>query len=288
MSIKSEIARSSLKTTSMEFLREPTEKSKYLIKKDSSHIIFGNEPNDFEKTGCDLYVCLTEKPLPEIVCRICEVLQFHVKAGRCSFDKETFEFANRLYNEFQNRNIYIFCSSDRINVLAVCLLSIHHRISPEEALRRWLLISPYNIPDKFQSRQIQRFKRPLRVIVCGDRDGTITFDEVIRLAFRDIPNHSTIIDGGCKGIDRMANRIARELGFKTETYPISDMDWKTYKTYAGPRRNRIMLETGVDLILAFHPDISYSKGTKDMLDQGVRKGVKCYIHDLKSKKEYFL
>jgi hypothetical protein len=58
-----------------------------------------------------------------------------------------------------------------------------------------------------------------------------------------------------------------------ESYPA---DWATHKRAAGPIRNQQMLDTGIDLCIGFHPDITKSKGTKDMLTRASKAGIPTY------------
>ena len=68
----------------------------------------------------------------------------------------------------------------------------------------------------------------------------------------------------------MAAEVARSLGFIVEPYPA---DWSQYGRAAGPIRNQQMLDSGVQLVLAFHDHIETSKGTQDMLRRAQRAGV---------------
>lgn len=64
----------------------------------------------------------------------------------------------------------------------------------------------------------------------------------------------TVIHGGCSGADAIADRIARESGFEIEVYPA---DWKRRGRAAGPIRNSQMVQSGVDLCLAFPKGASH-------------------------------
>jgi hypothetical protein len=74
---------------------------------------------------------------------------------------------------------------------------------------------------------------------------------------------SQYIEGEAKGADSLARDVALELGFKVLSFPA---DWDKYHRAAGPIRNRQMLTEGKpDLVLAFHQDLTRSKGTKNMV-----------------------
>lgn len=109
----------------------------------------------------------------------------------------------------------------------------------------------------------------MRVLVCGSRnwaDRATILRELSRF-----PQGTTVIEGGCRGADRLAAEIARELGFKVVEFRA---EWQRYGRAAGPIRNRRMLDEGrPDLVLAFHAAIKKSRGTADMIRQARRAGV---------------
>jgi len=84
-------------------------------------------------------------------------------------------------------------------------------------------------------------------------------DHLVRL-----PEDTTIVHGDCKGVDLIADAIARELNFIVIPCPAN---WTLYKKRAGRIRNQEMYdkESPFDLVLAFHDDIENSKGTKHMV-----------------------
>lgn len=58
----------------------------------------------------------------------------------------------------------------------------------------------------------------------------------------------TLIHGGCRGCDLLCAKVASEIGAKIEEHKA---DWKKYGRAAGPIRNKEMLESGIDLVIAF-------------------------------------
>lgn len=108
-----------------------------------------------------------------------------------------------------------------------------------------------------------------RILVCGSRYWTD--DNTIRKILKKYPTSTTIIHGGCRGVDNIAGRIARELGMKVDVFPAQ---WNKYGRSAGPKRNEKMLKEGKpDLVLVFHEDIANSKGSWDMLNRVIKTGV---------------
>ena len=104
----------------------------------------------------------------------------------------------------------------------------------------------------------------MRVIFCGTRLDIPSFREKIIEALHALDSESTtIIHGGCSGVDRVTDFEARKLGFRVEVFPA---DWKKYGRSAGPIRNKEMLDSGADRVYAFpHPSLEKSAGTKDMV-----------------------
>ena len=104
----------------------------------------------------------------------------------------------------------------------------------------------------------------------------------------------TIRHGRARGLDTIAARIAKQLGYALDKppvpgdkrdpyqlggYPIYREDWVQYGWGAGPRRNGIMLHANdqlPDLVLAWH--LNNSPGTLDMLTQAGDAGVSCEVY----------
>ena len=66
------------------------------------------------------------------------------------------------------------------------------------------------------------------------------------------------------------------MGFAVRSYPA---DWTTYGKAAGPIRNKVMLDQGLDIVIAFHPDIEQSKGTRHMVSIARAKGITVEVHN---------
>ena len=108
----------------------------------------------------------------------------------------------------------------------------------------------------------------MRVLVCGSRNyGNYTR---ILKQLSDLPSETTVIHGACSGADALAACAAESLGFEVEPFLA---DWGKYGKAAGPIRNSEMLATMPDLVLAFHGDLSKSKGTKDTVFKANRAGI---------------
>jgi hypothetical protein len=121
----------------------------------------------------------------------------------------------------------------------------------------------------------------VRVLMCGDRNWSnieALLDKFKELA---LPPDTVVIHGGAKGADQMAGYVAKKLGLTVEVF---EADWARYGRAAGPVRNKAMLDSGVQLVVAFHEDISSSKGTVDMMSRAIKAGIKTVLVDGKEQK----
>jgi hypothetical protein len=111
-------------------------------------------------------------------------------------------------------------------------------------------------------------------LICGCRNWNNV--EVISLILDGLSQqgYKTIIEGEAPGADRMAEKLAREKGFKVIGYPA---EWKLYGLRAGPIRNSKMIKANPDIVIAFHNNIESSRGTKNMILQAKNKGIKVLI-----------
>ncbi len=83
-----------------------------------------------------------------------------------------------------------------------------------------------------------------------------------------------IVSGGCRGVDRIAEKYAEEKYFKFEMFKA---DWNKYGKQAGPIRNGEMAKYA-DMAVVFWD--GESRGSQNMIVQMVRQGkpvhVVCY------------
>lgn len=103
-------------------------------------------------------------------------------------------------------------------------------------------------------------------------------------------SENTLRHGNCRGLDKQSAQVARELGMQVDTMPAQ---WRlhagcrcslwrrenSYCSYAGPRRNREMLdkEPLPDVVYAFHNAIEASRGTKDCVDAAIERGLRVVL-----------
>lgn len=115
----------------------------------------------------------------------------------------------------------------------------------------------------------------MRVIVAGAV--AWTNEASIRRELSTLPAGSTVIHGDSPGVDAIAGEVARELGLLVEPMVKNDADYARYKRGAWKGLNERMLATGVDLVLAFHPDISASKGSGHLIALAQAQNIECRV-----------
>ena len=108
----------------------------------------------------------------------------------------------------------------------------------------------------------------MRILICGDRNWTNI--PLIAGWLATVPRDTVIIQGDARGADSIAKDAALSLGLEVESYPAN---WAQYGRAAGPIRNKQMLDTKPDFVMAFHSDITSSKGTANMLKIAKQKGI---------------
>lgn len=115
----------------------------------------------------------------------------------------------------------------------------------------------------------------MRTIFCGSRDLTNSWH--IWNALQHLDAHAdTIIHGGARGADAIADYYARKMGFTVEVFPA---EWDRYGKRAGYLRNQAMLDGGADHVYAFvNKPIEESRGTAIMVDIARQAGVPVDIY----------
>lgn len=101
----------------------------------------------------------------------------------------------------------------------------------------------------------------MRVLVCGDRHWQ---DRELLFATLDGYKITLVIEGCARGADRLGEQWAQERGIPVEHHPAN---WERFGRAAGPIRNTEMLRRHPDMVIAFHDDLSRSRGTIDTVSQ---------------------
>lgn len=112
----------------------------------------------------------------------------------------------------------------------------------------------------------------MRVIICGSRHWTDR--GAIKDRLEKLPSDTVILEGGAAGADTLAREAALALGLAVLTVRA---DWKRHGLAAGPIRNQQMLDLGACRVIAFHEDLSSSKGTRDMVGRARRAGLEVEV-----------
>ncbi len=127
----------------------------------------------------------------------------------------------------------------------------------------------------------------LIILVTGDRNWTdykLIYD--ILKPYKNV----TLIHGACRGVDMMCDKAAKELCFNIISKPA---DWNKYGKAAGPMRNTEMVKQLVEyksngketIVLAFHDDLTNSKGTRNCISQALKYKLKVILHSHEDKIE---
>ena len=111
----------------------------------------------------------------------------------------------------------------------------------------------------------------MRVIIAGSRNET-NYDVVKNAIEFSEYKITKIISGGCRGVDRFGEQYAKENNIPLQVFKA---DWAKYGKAAGPKRNRAMAEEADALIAILYPK---SRGTRDMIKQALKRGLKVFVH----------
>jgi len=103
--------------------------------------------------------------------------------------------------------------------------------------------------------------------------GTRSFEDYNKFSeiMDDFKDVDSIVSGGARGTDTMAERYAKENNIDFSEYL---PEWGRYGRAAGPIRNEKIVEAS-DLIVAFHNGIS--RGTQSTIDIANKTGTKIMI-----------
>ena len=118
----------------------------------------------------------------------------------------------------------------------------------------------------------------MKTIIAGSRTITnpITVEDAIRLSKIDI---TEVVSGGCYGVDAIGEDWARYNNIPIKLFRA---DWNTHGKAAGPIRNLAMAEYAEALIAVWD---GVSRGTKNMIREARKQGLKVYIHNIRHDPE---
>lgn len=124
----------------------------------------------------------------------------------------------------------------------------------------------------------------MRLLICGDREWN-DYNAILSVLRGYILNNNieAIIEGEARGADSLARLVAQELKIEVKAFPAK---WDEHGKAAGPIRNQQMLDEGKpNIVIAFHDNLTVSKGTLDMVTRAKKAGVRVihYYHQLLSR-----
>lgn len=116
----------------------------------------------------------------------------------------------------------------------------------------------------------------MKVLVTGSRSWTDARVHIILRELEAFGPGTIIIHGDQFGVDKMSGIVGDALGYVVRAYAAR---WDELRNWAGPVRNQHMINVEhlphepIDLVLAFHENISESIGTSDMIRAAKLAGI---------------
>lgn len=110
----------------------------------------------------------------------------------------------------------------------------------------------------------------VRVIVTGSRYWTDA--AIVRRILSTLPPGSTVVHGGARGLDTIADNVALGMGLSVERHTAP---WSEFGKAAGTARNQWMADAGADRCYAF--PLPGSVGTWDMVNRAKAAGIPTQI-----------
>lgn len=109
-----------------------------------------------------------------------------------------------------------------------------------------------------------------RVLVTGSRAWTdyLKVEKILTSLTETLGTDITLVHGKCRGLDLMAEGIAKALGWEIDPYPAK---WSVYGKAAGPIRNQEMVDSGADMCIGF--PFPNSDGTFDCMLKAASAGI---------------
>ena len=114
----------------------------------------------------------------------------------------------------------------------------------------------------------------MKCIIAGSRKGVPNriFDEAISKSGWG-PKITTVVHGGCSGVDAMADFWASSNELDAQKFPA---DWEKHGKSAGPRRNQEMAKHATHCIAIWD---GHSGGTRDMIEKAVAAHLNTYVYN---------
>lgn len=110
----------------------------------------------------------------------------------------------------------------------------------------------------------------MKILACGDREWSDQDKIRKHLSFWHGLGGVILIHGACRGADRLAGEVGDEFGWTVR--PVA-ANWAALGKSAGFRRNNEMLDMKPNVVVAFHSDLSKSKGTAHTVREAKKRGI---------------
>lgn len=115
----------------------------------------------------------------------------------------------------------------------------------------------------------------MKILVTGGREYSNTQAVLAALEEASAPG-DIVIQGGAPGADTIADELANLIGLRSLTVRA---EWDRLGRRAGPLRNIDMLDLHPDIVLAFHPNLDESRGTKHCVEEAIRRGIPVAVYE---------
>ena len=118
----------------------------------------------------------------------------------------------------------------------------------------------------------------MRVLITGSTAWTDA--QALRRELSALPIATTVVTGDTAGIDALAISLAQELGLKVEPMKKNSADRTAHPKASWKGLNERMLATGIDLVIAFHPDFgkpNCARGTLHMVELAKAAGIEARV-----------
>ena len=122
---------------------------------------------------------------------------------------------------------------------------------------------------------------PQYAIISGNRYWSgPDLDQKMRSLFLQMPRtpdgrwDAVIVHGGYGGVDKTADRIARELGLPVL---VIKANFRRYGKAAVSMANKEILDLGAGAVYAFHRNLQSSTGTLDMVQQAQQRNIPAFL-----------
>jgi hypothetical protein len=267
------------------------------------HVLLGSYPTGedlttLKKLPVNLYVSLVQEKaecLPSYEQDVAPAKYINIPIPKKSIikDEDITDLIHTICKASRGgQNIYIHCDNGRgrTYIVSCCLIK---RILQVEPMEYMALCSDSTYDTAKQKEQILRYRSPQCVLFCGDKDTDLCFESQILFELKQLPKYSTIIHCGHKGVDELVGRLALRIGHLSIRGYYMDEKEPKLLIFNGEGfaigtlpKNSIFYNEPIDLVLAFHPDITYSKGTLTVVREAYERKIPTFVCDLKRKVEY--